>query len=319
MSAMASRFPNDIVNAFCIDLEEWFHVCEVSTPYDDPKTWETAQTCIVKDTEVILRLLDEAKTKATFLAVGWLAEHRRDLIKRISDAGHEIGCHTHFHRLVYELTPEEYEADLTRALGALREVSGQPVAVFRAPGFSIKPSCFWAYPIMRRHGVMVDVSIVPAPRAHGGIDAFARDPFLLHTSEGTIKVFPMSIMTALGQRIQFSGGGYLRLFNMPIVHYGFRQNHRAGRPVMTYIHPREVNPQQPRLQLPRMKSFKYYVNMESTQDKLRAMLQSYRFGTVADALANVKHYDEYTMVDGDIVPLREGVPQRSADLARGAD
>ena len=70
--------------------------------------------------------------------------------------------------------------------------------MFRAPGFSIKPSCFWAYPIMRRHGVMVDVSIVPAPRAHGGIDAFARDPFLLHTNEGTIKVFPMSIMTALG-------------------------------------------------------------------------------------------------------------------------
>jgi len=316
---MASPFPNDIVNAFCIDLEEWFHVCEVSTPYDDPKTWETAQTCIVKDTEVILRLLDEAKTKATFLAVGWLAEHRRDLIKRISDAGHEIGCHTHFHRLVYELTPEQYEADLTRALGALREVSGQPVAVFRAPGFSIKPSCFWAYPIMRRHGVMVDVSIVPAPRAHGGINAFARDPFILHTGEGTMKVFPMSIMTALGQRIQFSGGGYLRLFSMPIVHYGFRQNHRAGRPVMTYIHPREVNPQQPRLKLPWKRRFKYYVNMETTEAKLRQMLQSYRFGTVADALAQVKHFDEYEMADGDIVPVREAAAHGSADVAQGAD
>lgn len=164
---------------------------------------------------------------------------------------------------------------------------------------------------MRRHGVMVDVSIVPAPRAHGGIDAFVRDPFLLHTDEGTIKVFPMSIMTAMGQRIQFSGGGYLRLFSMPIVHYGFRQNHRAGRPVMTYIHPREVNPQQPRLQLPRMKSFKYYVNMDTTEDKLRAMLKSYCFGTVADALANVTNYDEYEMVDGDIVPVREVVASRS--------
>ncbi len=170
---------------------------------------------------------------------------------------------------------------------------------------------------MRRHGVIVDVSIVPATRDHGGIDEFARDPFILHTSEGTMKVFPMSIMTALGRRIQFSGGGYLRLFTMPIIHHGFRQNHRAGRPVMTYIHPREVNPQQPRLQLPRMKSFKYYVNMDTTEDKLRAMLKTYRFGTVADALAHVKHYDEYQMVDGDIVPMRDVVPRSSRGFAEG--
>jgi polysaccharide deacetylase family protein (PEP-CTERM system associated) len=302
---MSRSFPNDIVNAFCIDLEEWFHVCATGTPYDDPKTWETAETCIVKDTDVILRLLDQAKTRATFLAVGWLAEHRPELIKRISEAGHEIGCHTHFHRLVYTLTPEEFESDLIRALGALREVSGQPVAVFRAPWFSIKRSCFWAYPIMRRHGVMVDVSIVPARRGNGGIDGFARDPFLLHTHEGAMKVFPMSIMTAFGQRIQFSGGGYLRLFAMPIVHYGFRQNHRAGRPVMTYVHPREVNPQHPRVRLSRLQSFKCYVNTKTTEDKLRQLLKSYRFGTVADALAQIKSYAEYDSVNDDIVPVHQ--------------
>ncbi len=302
---MSRSLPNDIVNAFCIDLEEWFHVRAVGTPYDDPKTWETAEVCIVKDTDVILRLLDQAKTRATFLAVGWLAEHRPALIKRIRDAGHEIGCHTHFHRLVYTLTPEEFESDLKRALGALREVSGQPVDVFRAPWFSIKRSCFWAYALMRRHAVLVDVSIVPAPRDNGGIDGFLRDPFLLHTDEGEMKVFPMSIMTAFGQRVQFSGGGYLRLFTMPIVHYGFRQNHRAGRPVMTYVHPREVNPQHPRVRLSRLQSFKSYVNTQTTEDKLRQLLRSYRFGTVADALAQIKSYPEYELLNGDIVALQQ--------------
>ncbi len=133
-----------------------------------------------------------------------------------------------------------------------------------------------------------------------------------------MKVFPMSIMTALGQRIQFSGGGYLRLFNMPIVHYGFRQNHRAGRPVMTYIHPREVNPQQPRLQLPRHE--KLQVLREHGYDRRQAARDAEELSfrhRGRRARDTSRHYDEYEMVDGDIVPMREGVPHSSANLAAG--
>ena len=143
----------------------------------------------------------------------------------------------------------------------------------------MKRECFWAYPILRENGITVDVSVVPAPRDHGGIDGFSRDPILLHTEAGALTVFPLSILSALGRRVPFSGGGYLRLFSMPIIKYGFRQNHRAGRPVMTYIHPREIDPQQPRLELPRMKGFKYYVNIATTEEKLRTLLKTYRFGT----------------------------------------
>lgn len=293
---------NDILNAFCIDLEEWFHVCEVSTPYDNPATWNSAPSQVVRDTEVIMRLLDEAKSRATFLTVGWVAEHHPDLIKRLSDAGHEIGCHSYFHRLVYTLPPEEFDRDIERSVKVLRETSGQPVTAFRAPGFSMKRECFWAYPILRKHGITVDVSVVPAHRDHGGIDGFSRDPLLLHTEAGSLKVFPVSIMSALGRRVPFSGGGYLRLFTMPMIRYGFRQNHREGRPVMTYIHPREINPQQPRLELPRIKSFKYYVNIDTAEEKLRTLLKTYKFGTVADVLATIDTYDEYQLVNGDIVP-----------------
>ena len=125
---------------------------------------------------------------------------------------------------------------------------------------------------------------------------------VLHTEAGSLKVFPVSIMSAFGRRVPFSGGGYLRLFTMPMIRYGFRQNHREGRPVMTYIHPREINPQQPRLELPRIKSFKYYVNIDTAEEKLRTLLKTYKFGTVADVLAKIDTYDEYQLVDGDIVP-----------------
>ena len=315
---MASGNGDDFLNAFCIDLEEWFHVCEVSTPYDNPTSWDKAPSQVVHDTEVIMRLLDEAKARATFLTVGWVAERHPSLIKRLADAGHEIGCHSFFHRLVYTLTPEEFDRDIQRAVKSLREVSGQPVTAFRAPGFSMKPECFWAYPILRKHGITVDVSVVPATRDHGGIDGFSRDAFVLHTPEGSMKVFPVSVMTAFGKRVPFSGGGYLRLFNLPIIRYGFRQNHRAGRPVMTYIHPREINPRQPKLQLPALKSFKYYINIDTAEDKLRTLLREYRFGTVAESLAQIRNLPECELADGKILPRPSAVSQRGTVAARAS-
>jgi len=309
---------SDMLNAFCIDLEEWFHVCEVSTPYDNPATWNAAPSLVVKDTEVIMRLLDERKAKATFLTVGWVAERYPDLIKRLSDAGHEIGCHSFFHRLVYTLSPEEFERDIEHALSVLRLTSGQPVTAFRAPGFSMKRECFWAYPILRKHGITVDVSVVPAPRDHGGIDGFHRDPIVLHTDAGNLKVFPVSIMSVFGRRVPFSGGGYLRLFTRPVIRYGFRQNHSQGRPVMTYIHPREIDPQQPRLQLPRLKSFKYYVNIATAEEKLRWLLKTYRFGTVADVLSTIDKFDEYQLVNGNVIPLTNVPVTHAPDLAAQA-
>jgi polysaccharide deacetylase family protein (PEP-CTERM system associated) len=273
-----------MLDAFCVDLEEWFHVCGVETPYQDPATWGDAPSCVERDTEVLLGLLDEVGAKGTFLAVGWLAEKHPGLIKRIGDLGHEIGCHGYYHRLVFEQTPEEFRAEISRARKLLQDVSGQDVSCFRAPGFSMTTDCFWAYPILAEEGIRVDVSIVPAARDHGGIQGFGRSPFCLETDAGEIQVFPVSVMQLAGRTLPFSGGGYMRLFPMPLLHLGFRQNHRMGLPVMTYIHPREINPDQPRLPLPPLKRFKYYVGLRGCEGKLRTLLHRYRFGTVSDVL-----------------------------------
>lgn len=307
------------LNAFCVDLEEWWHICAADTPYNDPATWDSAPPFVVKDTEVLMRLLDETGARGTFLTVGWVAEKYPSLIKRLADAGHEIGCHTYYHRVVYEQTPEEFDADIGKCLKVLREVSGQPVTAFRAPGFSMKREAFaYAYPILARHGITVDVSIVPAARDHGGVEGFTRDPFLLHIPPPTgalaslltphashptsMRCWPVSVMDFLGKTTPFSGGGYLRLFPMSLVKMGYRQNHAAGRPGMAYIHPREIDPDQPRLKLPWKKYFKYYVGIKGCEEKLRKSLQSFKFTTISEVLAQVKHWPEYELVDGDIRP-----------------
>lgn len=281
------------LNAFCVDLEEWFHAFGISGKYADPAHWDDAPACVVGDTENLMRLLDDAGTRGTFLTVGWVARKYPDLIRRLAREGHEVGCHSYWHRLVFELTPEEFDRDLGECVGLLREITGQAVDTFRAPGFSVTADALWSYPIMRRHGITTDVSIVPAKRDHGGIVGFPRDPFTMITSEGDVVCFPVSVMDVAGRAIPFSGGGYLRLFPLSLMKSGFAQNHAAGRPGMAYIHPREVNPAQPRLPRPPLwkpaallKYFKYYVNLKSTRRKLAALLRDYRFSTVRDVLGH---------------------------------
>jgi len=285
------------LNAFCVDLEDWFHSFGIRSPYEDPRTWDDAPSCVVADTETLMRMLDGADVRGTFLTVGWVAERHPDLIRRLAREGHEIGCHTHFHRLVFKLTPEEFEADLARSLAVLRDVSGQPVDAFRAPGFSIRETEMWAFPILRRHGITVDLSIVPARRDHGGMTSFSREPCIIRTTEGDIRCIPNPVMTVLGRRIPFAGGGYLRLFPSQMLAAGFLENHAANRACVTYIHPRETNVAQPRLPRPplwrtreRIKYHKYYINMSTTVAKIAFLLERFRFCPVRDLVREIESW-----------------------------
>lgn len=281
---MAAKAPGPL-NAFCVDTEEWFHVCAVDTPYMDPSTWDAAPARVERAVDVLLGLLDEAGAKGTFPTLGWIARKYPAMVRRIANQGHEVGCHGYHHRLVYELTPTEFRSEVDTARKLLQDISGQEVTTFRAPGFSIVRSCFWAYPILAELGFKIDTSIVPAARRHGGVAGLSRDPFWLKTDSGDLIVFPVSVMSLLGRTLPFSGGGYLRLYPSAFVDMGFAQNHRVGRPVMTYIHPREIDPDQPRMPMPFVKRFMYYVGLDACESKLRRMLGRYRFGTVPAVLA----------------------------------
>jgi polysaccharide deacetylase family protein (PEP-CTERM system associated) len=284
---MATSATTEILNAFCVDLEEWFHLFGSVGPYADPKRWDDAPSTVVHDTEILMRMLDKAGVRGTFLTVGWVAERHPELIRRLVREGHEIGCHTYWHRLVYETGPEEFEADLVRSLEVLRDLSGQPVDTFRAPAFSIRGTETWAFEILARHGIKTDLSIVPARGDHGGMPGASRDHGIVSTPAGDLRCLVNPVMDFCGTTLPFAGGGYLRLFPQWLIDYGFEQNHAAGRACVTYIHPREVNPDHPRVPKPplarvkdRLKYHKYYVNLRTTQPKLERLLRRYRFGTV---------------------------------------
>ena len=201
-----------LLNAFCVDVEEWFHICAAETPYSDPSSWDVAPQHVERDTEALLCLLSEVEVRATFLTLGWIAEKYPGLVRKISDSGHEIGCHGYYHRLVYEQSRDEFQREVSAARRRLQDVSGQEIACFRAPGFSIRADCLWAYEVLAAEGFLIDVSIVPCRRNHGGIRDFSRAPAHLVTPSGGIRIYPMSVMTIAGRQVQFSGGGYLRLF-----------------------------------------------------------------------------------------------------------
>ena len=158
--------------------------------------------------------------------------------------------------------------------------------------------CLWAYEILAEEGLTIDVSIVPAARDHGGIERFDRRPFLMRTCHGDLKVFPVSVMKMFGRVSPFSGGGYLRLFPMYVIKHGFRQNHAMGLPVMVYIHPREIDPTQPRLKLPRLKAFKYYVGLKGCHRKLTHLLETYPFGTVSEVVSEFQELPMRTLENG---------------------
>lgn len=287
---MVTSATTKILNAFCVDLEEWFHLFGSVGPYADPKRWNDAPSTVVHDTEILMRMLDKAGVRGTFLTVGWVAERNPDLIRRLAREGHEIGCHTYWHRLVYEMGPEEFEIDLARSLAVLRDLSDQPVDTFRAPAFSIRATETWAFEILVRHGITTDLSIVPAQGDHGGMAGASRDHGIVATPAGDLRCLVNPVMDFCGKTLPFAGGGYLRLYPQWLIDYGFDQNHAAGRACVTYIHPREVNPDHPRVPKPpltrpkeRLKYHKYYVNLRTTKRKLEHLLRCYRFGTSSEA------------------------------------
>jgi len=291
----------DILNAFCVDLEEWWNICATETKYSNRNTWDNAPKFVEKDTDVLLKLLDEFKVKGTFLTLGWIAEKYPSLIQKLVNAGHEIGCHSYYHNLISEQSANEFEKDLKDCLDLLRTLTGQPVISYRAPGFSMTESSFWTYPILRKHGILIDVSIVPAARLHGGVDGFSRDIFSMLTPYGEITCWPVSVVNIFGKTIPFSGGGYLRLFPKELIRYGFYQNHKANRACMSYIHPREINNSQPRLKLPLLRYFKYYYGLSRCEDKLRYVLKRYRFSNVSHVIKEQGDLKKLYLDNGHII------------------
>jgi polysaccharide deacetylase family protein (PEP-CTERM system associated) len=271
-------------NIISIDVEDWFHLLELdSTP--DIAQWDTLESRVEGAFRRLLEELDEAGVKVTCFFLGWVAERFPQLVREALSSGHEVASHGYGHQLVYTQTAREFASDIRRGKAVLEDITGTEVSGYRAPGFSITLDTPWAFEEIASAGFKYDSSIFPAARGHGGIRDGRIAPYRVETDSGPLLELPMSVLPVLGWRIFVFGGGYLRLTPCYLIERLCRSVNRAGRPVIFYLHPREIDPGHPRLAMSPVRKFKSYVNINGTMPKLRRLLQSQELVPVRDWLA----------------------------------
>jgi polysaccharide deacetylase family protein (PEP-CTERM system associated) len=274
-----------MLNAFSVDVEDWYQVSD----FEDvvaPAAWDTYESRVVRNTERILDLLDEHGVKGTFFVLTWNAERHPDLVRRIARAGHEVASHGHRHRLIFDQTPAEFREDLTRSIGLLEDLTGEPVLGYRAPSFSLTTRSIWALDVLMEAGLRYDSSIFPVSDRLYGIPGARRFPFVIRRDgDRELAEFPMSTARVLGRNWPLGGGAYLRVLPYPYLRWGMRRVNAEGQPALVYLHPWEVDPGQPRIKSRGKRGVSvHYVNLGGTEARLRRLLRDFDFAPVRDVL-----------------------------------
>jgi polysaccharide deacetylase family protein (PEP-CTERM system associated) len=265
-------------NLLSIDVEDYFNVSLLSKILP-PEEWEHCPSFVVKYTERILEILDWSSTKATFFILGWIATHHPGLVKEISRRGHEIGSHSNAHRLVYAMTPSEFREDTRRCKEILEDITGAPVFGYRAPSFSIIPQSAWAYPILMELGFSYSSSTHPIHHDLYGNPNGHTTPHFVRWEGRAILEIPISTVRLAGQNIPFSGGGYLRFLPYEVIAAAIRKvNLKYGNIVVAYLHPWEINPEQPRYNVSLTKRFRHYLHLATTDRKLWRLVDHFAWG-----------------------------------------
>jgi len=270
-----------MINVLTIDVEEYFHPNSMDGVVE-PDQWDKVPHRVEANTHRLLDIVSEHRVHATFFVLGWVAERWPELVREIARRGHEVASHGYAHRLVYKLGPEKFRADVRRGKHLLEDCVGAPVVGFRAASWSIVSSTMWALDILIEEGFAYDSSIFPIRHDIYGIPGFSRFPVMIQRGTGDILEIPPSTVQFLGRNFPFGGGGYLRLFPYQFTRGAIRRlNGHEARPAMVYIHPWEMDVDQPRLVASARSRFRQYVNLRKTEPRLRRLLHEFTFAPVA--------------------------------------
>ncbi|MBD3183135.1 DUF3473 domain-containing protein [Candidatus Poribacteria bacterium] len=272
-----------ICNMLTIDLEDWYHGIELPNCQ-----WSNCKDRIEYSVDLLLKMLKEENTKATFFILGHVAERFPDLVREISLMGHEVGTHGYGHDFVYELTPGEFSDDLRRSMEILEDIVNYPVKIYRAPYFSITNKSTWAIDILTRHGIEYDSSVFPISNYRYGIPRARRYIHSIKTKNGIITEIPVSTVRAMGGNLAFTGGFYLRFFPYYVIKRAIKSINSEGYPAVVYLHPWELDPGHPRLELPLRIRLTHYHNLGSTETKLRNLLREFQFDTATNVADKTK-------------------------------
>ena len=295
---VARRFPRPFPDALSVDVEDYFHV-EAFRDRISPDCWPSYPSRVVENTRRVLDLFARHGTRATFFVLGWVAERFPQVVREIAAAGHEVGCHSYWHRCIWHLSPDEFRADTRRARAAIEDAAGQPVVGYRAPSFSVVERSLWAVDILSQEGFLYDSSVFPVHHDVYGMPHAPQSPFEWTCGEGR-RLFELPPTTVrLGSwNLPAAGGGYLRILPEWYTRWAFRKARREGRGLVLYFHPWEIDPDQPRLRGRARSRFRHYFHISRMEGRIAKVLATRRFAPLRDCL------DE--AITGKIRPILSG-------------
>ena len=271
-----SNAPGSLTNALTIDVEDYFQVSAFA-PHIKRSEWNTRECRIERNVTRILEMLAHHQTKATFFALGWIAERYPQLIRQIADEGHEIASHGYGHERASDLTEDAFFSDIHRAKVILEDLCGSEVKGYRAPSFSIGAGNLWAFDCLARAGYRYSSSVYPIRHDHYGMPDSPR--FAYSVRPGLVEI-PVTTLRALGRNLPSSGGGYFRLLPYALSRWMLnRVNTGDQQPGIFYFHPWEIDVAQPRIEGIGSKTrFRHYVNISRMEGKLAQLLEDFKWG-----------------------------------------
>jgi len=269
-----------VTNALTIDFEDWYQGLEI--PYAE---WGRFEDRIEAAGDKLLGILNDAGVKATFFMLGYVAEKHPELVKRIEAERHEIGTHGFSHTLIYTQRPELFKEELTRAVSFLENLTGNKVLGHRAPFFSITKDSLWALDILGELGIRYDSSIFPVLNYRYGIADAPRFPYTIKREKHEFVEFPISTLKLPGFTMPISGGAYFRIYPYQVTKQAIRALNRSGKPATFYLHPWELDPEHPRIDVPRRIALTHYFNLGATERRLRKLLRDFKMAPMKEVLA----------------------------------
>jgi polysaccharide deacetylase family protein (PEP-CTERM system associated) len=275
-----------ICNAMTVDVEDYFQVAAFA-PRIPRSSWHRFALRVERNTGRLLDLFAEHDVRGTFFVLGWVAERCPALVREIARRGHEIACHGYSHELIYRQSSALFREETKRAKGCLEDQAQRPVLGYRAASYSIVQHSLWAIEILVQLGFVYDSSIVPVRHDRYGIPGSPRWPYRLETpgSGGSILEFPPATTTVLGACVPVGGGGYFRIFPYWFTRLALSQiNERYRQPFVFYLHPWEIDPEQPRVRAGLISNFRHYFNLTRCEERLRQLLATFRFAPAREVL-----------------------------------
>ncbi len=275
-------------NVFSVDVEDYFQV-EAFTSVVERSSWENYATRVEANTDRVLELLARRGVRGTFFVLGWVASRYPGIVRAIASQGHEIASHGMTHRLIYRQSVDEFRRETIDSKALLEDQCQKPVIGYRAATYSITKQSLWALDVLCDAGFLYDSSIFPVWHDKYGIPDAPRLPHRMKTpNDQEIVEYPITVLQRGGVRIPIAGGGYFRLFPYAFTKWALKSVNRDGQDFVFYMHPWEIDPDQPRIPDASMKSrFRHYLNLRRCEPRLEQLLADFPFCTMRESLGQL--------------------------------